>query len=90
MSIGGEVKDVLIHDNRVFINIIDDGYECAIYVERDRNSEMVTPGDRIWWQCDNAYWTNKDEEISECRLKRRGFSGVPWPHDTPVVEPKYL
>ena len=90
MSVGGKVKDVLIHENRVFINTIDDGYECAIYVERDRNSERVSSGDTVWWQGERAYWTTEDEEIEECTLKRRGFSGVPWPHDVPVVEPKYL
>ena len=89
MSVGGKVKDCLIFENRVFINTIDGLVECAINVERDSNSETVVPGDFVWWQGNRAFWTTKDK-ISQVDtvLVRRGFSGVPWPHDMPATKGK--
>jgi len=88
VSVGGKVIDHKIFDESVYINT-SDGSECAIYVERDMNSERVSIGDTVWWQGNSAYWTTGDEEIDECRLIRRGFSGVPYPHDKPEVKPRF-
>ncbi len=89
MSVGGKVIDHKIFDEKVYINT-DDGSQCAIYVERDANSEKVQSGDIVWWQGDRAFWTTKDRKSQvETVLKRRGFSGVPYPHDEPVVHPKF-
>ncbi len=89
MSVGGKVIDHKIFDEKVYINTTD-GSECAIYVERDKNSESVSINDVVWWQGDKAYWTTKDRKAQvETVLFRRGFSGVPYPHDKPEVKPKY-
>ena len=89
MSVGGKVVDHKIFDEKVYINT-NDGSECAIYVERDENSEKVKIGDVVWWQGDRAFWTTEDRKTEvETALKRRGFSGVPYPHDQPTVQAKF-
>lgn len=57
--VGGIVKEVLFVGNRVWVNAKDTTYtdECAIYVERNANSERIKPGDSIWWQGRMAMWT---------------------------------
>lgn len=80
MSVGGKVIDIVRDTETVWINT-DDGYEkCAIYVNRDSNSERVTIGDIVWWQGRIAYWTTADR-ISEVEteLTRHGYSGVKRP-----------
>lgn len=90
MSVGGKVIDHKIFDEKVYIDTYDDGCKCAIYVERDANSEKVKAGDIVWWQGLKAYWTTKDRKTQvETVLTRRSFSGVPYPHDEPVVYPKF-
>jgi len=89
MSVGGKVIDQKIFDDKVYINT-SDGSECAIYVERDKNSERVRVDDIVWWQGNRAFWTTKDRKSQvEIVLKRRGFSGVPYPHDMLEVKPKF-
>lgn len=90
MSVGGKVINHKIFDESVYIDTDDDGCKCAIYVERDANSEKVSIGDIVWWQGERAFWTTKDRKTEvETVLTRRGFSGVPYPHDKPVVQPKF-
>jgi len=90
MSVGGKVIKHKIFDDKVYIDTDDDGCKCAIYVERDVNSEKVKEGDIVWWQSGKAYWTTEDRKTEiETVLIKRGFSGVPYPHDMPVVQPKF-
>ena len=77
MSVGGKVTEVIVQEDRVYIDTDDSGDKCAIFVERDKNSEQVAPEDIVWWQGNDAYWTTADREtVVERTLKRRGFSGV--------------
>lgn len=87
MSVGGKVIESIVFDDVVYINTHDGSCECAIYVERDQHSEKVTVDDIVWWQGGNAYWTTADRKtVVEKVLKRRGYSGVPHPHDRPRVK----
>ena len=82
MSVGGNVTDVLVQKDRVYINTNDGSCDCAIFVEKDSNSEKVKINDVVWWQGDWAYWTTADREsVIEQKLKRRGFSGVQKPQE---------
>ncbi len=77
MSVGGVVTEVIVQDERVYINTDDGGDRCAIFVDRDANSDSISVGDKCWWQGDHAYWTpiphiGREDII----LNRRGYSGV--------------
>lgn len=77
MSVGGKVIDVVRMPERIWINTNDGYSKCAIYVERDENSEQVTKGDIVWWQGRKAYWTTADRTTHvETVLHRIGYSGV--------------
>jgi len=77
MSVGGVVKEVLQLPEKIWINTNDGSSDCAIYVERDSNSQRVKTGDIVWWQGSEAYWTTEDRQTEiETVLNRRGFSGV--------------
>lgn len=49
---------------------------CAIYVERNPDSEQVRPGDDIWWQGKWAMWTPADRRVIDKQIPRRSYSGV--------------
>ena len=88
---GGTVTDHKIFHGSVYIDVIDgDGVSCAIYVERCRESESISKGDSVWWQGDYARWTAKGSLKEHIKIKRIGFSGVPYPHDRPVLQAKYI
>lgn len=77
MSVGGKVTGVIVQSDRVYIDTNDGSCDCAIFVDRDENSVQVRPGDVVWWQGKEVYWTTADRKtVVECTLKRRGFSGV--------------
>ncbi len=81
MSVGGVVTEVIVQDERVYIDTDDKGDKCAIFVERDKNSETVSVGDKCWWQGSHAYWTPMPYSGREdVTLIRRGFSGVSRPN----------
>lgn len=68
--VGGTVIEVVPGDGRVWVNVRDDvcpKESCAVYVERNETAERVTPGDALWWQSDNAYWTPKVNRAGECQ-----------------------
>ena len=90
--VGGDVKEVLRLRGRIWVNAEerDTGTECAIYVERNRTSEQIKPGDVIWWQGRQAMWTpkkNRDRPVDQLRqgwhfdivILRIGYSGVAHP-----------
>lgn len=49
---------------------------CAIYVERNANSEQIRPGDNLWWQGKRAMWTPYDRRVVDKEIPRRSYSGV--------------
>lgn len=62
--VGGTVVGVSVINGEALLNVLDEktGDECAVRCE----SRMVTgdevriePGDKVWWQCGNVYWTPK-------------------------------
>jgi len=80
MSVGGKVIEVVKAQNKIWINTLDHKDECAIYVEIGNDSKKVIPGDIVWWQGNNAFWTTKDRKTEiETKLKRIGCSGVSRP-----------
>ena len=79
MSVGGKVTEVIVQDDRIYIDTHDGHTDCAIYVERDIRSEKVKPGDVVWWQGRKAYWTTSDRSTIEEPLNRIGYSGVDRP-----------
>jgi hypothetical protein len=70
------------YENRVWINCRDShDDECAIYVERNADSEQIRVGDTLWWQGRRAYWTTHNRASGEfvCvdqPIPRIGCSGV--------------
>lgn len=76
--VGGIVIEVVWLEDKVFVDCQDTRYKdtCAIYIERNEDSEQIEVGDRIWWQGGFAMWTPADCSRVEVRIPRRGFSGV--------------
>lgn len=99
---GGQVIEVCDHPtdkNIIYVNVAYRPYykleECAIYVERNVNSEQIQIGDALWWQGRHAMWTPQanrlTDEESEARghkcgvdydiqIPRIGYSGVNHPY----------
>ena len=93
--IGGKVIEVLaVGDEKLWIDCKDKNDTCAIHVESDEKSQKISVGDSLWWQGGAAYWTPKENAISEedarkrnlrigvdyeIALRRIGFSGVKRP-----------
>lgn len=80
--VGGMVITV-IEDGargRIYVNCRGTGSEkretCAIYVERNADSEQIRPGDNIWWQGKWAMWTPADRRVVDKEIPRRSYSGV--------------
>ena len=76
--VGGIVIEVVWLDEKVFVDCRATRYRdtCAVYVERNQDSERIEIGDRFWWQGNYAYWTPADESRVEVKIPRVGFSGV--------------
>lgn len=62
--VGGIVIEVIKLRGRVWVNCVerdklDTGKhnQCAIYVERNENSESIKLKDSLWWQGRYAMWT---------------------------------
>lgn len=97
--VGGTVIEVVDLATKVYVNVADRPYskreECAIYVERNADSEKIQIGDALWWQGDVAMWTPQENRLAGMRdlkcgvdydiqIPRRGYSGVsqPTPEET--------
>lgn len=88
--IGGTVVHVKALQDKIWVECEEDNRpcKCAIYVDRNSNSEQISPGDSVWWQGGFALWTpyknrgrpglksGKDYDI---RIPKIGFSGVKSP-----------
>lgn len=90
MSVGGKVVEVIPLEDRIWVNTREqvwyppeqrwhDGSECAIYVQRTFDAERIQPGDSLWWQGRDAYWTPKDRSVEDMPIPRIGYSGVSRP-----------
>ena len=87
MSVGGKVVETIDAGDRVWVNTKERGsgsQTCAVYVERNPLSLTISPGDSLWWQSGNCYWTAKDRTGKtvgkpDTKIKRIGFSGVSRP-----------
>lgn len=86
--IGGRVVETIILDDRVWVNITDYRDESAICLERTSAARTISPGDALWWNGVEAYWTPYETEDLHCErrvgpkdvpIPRVGFSGVPRP-----------
>lgn len=90
--VGGDVKEVLIRGDRVWVNAKCRTYndECAIWVERNDDSERIRAGDAIWWQGRHAMWTPAEHRDTPClylrcgiqydiQIPRIGYSGASHP-----------
>ena len=104
--VGGQVIEVCDHPterNKIYVNVADRPHsklnECAIYVERNENSERIELGDDLWWQGRYAMWTPQANRLSDqeseakghkcgvdydIQIPRIGFSGVNHPHHSSV------
>ena len=79
MSVGGKVIEVIPGEDRVWVNTLDYSEKCAIYVQRNNDSEQIKAGDSLWWQGREAYWTPQDAHVIDHPIPRIGFSGVERP-----------
>jgi hypothetical protein len=64
---------------RVWINVCEHGRECAVFVADTPEARSVSPGDTLWWQGREAFWTPRTKAFSDRALRRIGFSGVSRP-----------
>lgn len=88
--VGGTVIEVVDLATKVYINCVDKprgrkkADECAIYVERNSDSEQIDIGDIIWWQGQFAYWTPLNNLVCgrgyDIKIPRIGYSGVSRPN----------
>jgi hypothetical protein len=78
--VGGIVVEVIKLEDRVWVDCKDAVYlndpTTAVYVVRNAVSELIRPGDKLWWQGDSAFWTTPDLKHVEVELERVGSSGV--------------
>lgn len=76
--VGGTVIETIDMGNRVWINCKERNDVCAINVVRNVDALIVCPGDQIWWQGRNAFWTpqNAAKGIFDITIPRIGYSGA--------------
>lgn len=80
--VGGIVIETITLPDRIWVNCreVVNGRsirnECAIYVERNVQSEAIRVGDNVWWQGSFAMWTPRDRSFTDVKIPRRGYSGV--------------
>ncbi len=87
--IGGKVIETILLAQKVYVKVADKPYgkleTCAIYVERNGDSESIKVGDSLWWQGRVAYWNPQNSERKKCgvdfdiEIPRIGYSGVSRP-----------
>lgn len=91
--VGGEVREVLKLEDRVWVNVEDPTYPgdyCALYVEKTPEAERLKAGDGLWWQGRNAFWNplelrgkadlNQPAGVDyDIAIPRIGYSGAKHP-----------
>jgi hypothetical protein len=73
---GGKVVEVITLEDRIWVNCREGHDVAAVYVERNALSELIRPGDKLWWQGESAFWTTPDLSHVEVELERLSASGV--------------
>jgi hypothetical protein len=89
--VGGKVIETILLPDKIWINARDNyprrrPDECAIYVERNADSEAIRVGDSIWWQGGYAMWTPASREFADHKIPRVGYSGVNRPEGHDVLD----
>jgi hypothetical protein len=68
--VGGKVIETITLEDRVWVNVKDthppQKNTCAVYIERNINSEQIAVGDSLWWQSDKAFWTPAANSAEAC------------------------
>lgn len=61
--IGGIVLEIIRLPDRLWVNCVEENSndKCAIFVERNAQSEQIKVADRLWWQGPWALWTPYDQ-----------------------------
>ena len=83
--VGGEVITTITDGpERIYVNCREKvkrgrARTCAIYVERNADSEQIRVGDTIWWQGKWAMWTPADHHVVDKQIPRASYSGVKSP-----------
>jgi len=79
--IGGIVTEAVVLADRVWVDCVEtcSTSKCAVYCERNTDSELIRPGDSFWWQSGRCYWTPFDKSRVDVKINKIGFSGVPRP-----------
>jgi hypothetical protein len=86
--VGGKIIEVLKRkDGATWVNCGGTRQEykqtCAVFL--NAGDETLQPGDSLWWQNTNAYWTPRDRTRSDVILKRIGGSGVNRPKKEELI-----
>lgn len=87
MSVGGRVIDVVpVTPSKWWVQTDDSTPPrkpnlCAVYV--DPQGQVIAPGDTLWWQGGECYWTPMGRPFgaSDIPLPKIGFSGVNRPQE---------
>lgn len=79
--VGGMVIAVIHNGDRIYLNCQERvgrrrPETCAIYVERNSDSEQIRPGDNVWWQGKRAMWTPYNRHVVDKEIPRRSYSGM--------------
>lgn len=67
--VGGKVIEIVTLERKVWVSVRDVNHPkdtCAVYVERNKDSEAIEIGDSVWWQAGFAYWTPSANSAAEC------------------------
>lgn len=70
MAVSGTVKEVIKQPGKLKLDTVENEREATIYVERNKDSECIAAGDYVWWTSKNAYWTPKNEDLEDIKIKR--------------------
>ncbi len=76
MIVGSVVLDTQDRGDRVWVQTQrPNDVAHAIYLERTCESRSVSPGDKLWWFRDRAYWTPKKAPFANKILMRKRVRG---------------
>lgn len=64
--VGGSIIQVRREGDKTLFWCADrHGDECAVYVRTIPPVALVHPGDTVWWQAGQVYWTPKDSNVRD-------------------------
>jgi len=82
--VGGEVTCTIEDGDRIYVdckNPQNSRETCAIYVVKNEHSQQIIPGDKLWWQGNEAFWTSsRVPGAKEIAIPRCSYSGVKPPN----------